>query len=321
MAASAQSAVDGFLEPRQPPALGILLPFRVSLNKFGSFTVRARTFSDTDYIRQPVDLWAWTLQEQLLSSRLLLYKSHTLTWRCAAATSNLELSFHEPDERMPRLLSQLSTIPEDAIKEWARIICMYSSRSVSFHSDKLPTIAALAERFAPVLGTYYAGIWEYAFIENLLCVCVIALPIQTIPNPYRAPSWSWASSDMEVFTGFVSAVQRKIVPGFILLSGDIDLKHASLRYAEVDGGHIAVSGSLILVRLGLGPLSDYNLLDENGASVYLVSIDYQAPGSALSRFYQMYFLHLGSSWVLGSGVRAELYFDEDRLCTLTFVCK
>ncbi|KAH7406373.1 heterokaryon incompatibility protein-domain-containing protein [Phaeosphaeria sp. MPI-PUGE-AT-0046c] len=204
VASSSNCATQGFLQPREPHNDGIAIPFRVGADRFGRATVQRTTRPVnsfwTNEIYEPIDERAWTLQEQLLARRLLLYASHTLQWRCAAGTKNLGQSLNVTScyRPGPKLLSQISVDPEEAYQEWLRIVQTYSLRSASLQSDKLPAIAALAERFAPVLGDYYAGIWSYAFIRQLTWQHAQMVKPDFDRTVYRAPSWSWASIDGEI---------------------------------------------------------------------------------------------------------------------------
>jgi Heterokaryon incompatibility protein (HET) len=53
----------------------------------------ASTYYEQD---EPINSRAWTLQEQILSPRLLVYGSHTLQWRCRNKTCNLGDYVHNP---------------------------------------------------------------------------------------------------------------------------------------------------------------------------------------------------------------------------------
>jgi hypothetical protein len=63
----------------------------------------------------------------------------------------------------------------------------------------LPAIAALAERFAPVLGRYYAGILSSDATQQLAWYTVAEEELGK--GQYRAPSWSWGATHNEVFRG------------------------------------------------------------------------------------------------------------------------
>jgi hypothetical protein len=196
LASSAADAADGFLQRRPPDETpSIQIPFRVSLNQFGSATARINGYPLASERRDnPLGRRAWALQEQMMANRLLLYTPSTLEWRCAAGTRKLGQAL-DIDSEMPKLISQLGGSREEVVEQWCMIIEDYSQRAMAIQSDKLPAIAALAEKFAPVLGEYYAGIWKHSFVRQLMWRRLGQLELGRRNDTYRAPSWSWASLD------------------------------------------------------------------------------------------------------------------------------
>lgn len=96
VAASAKNADEGFLQPREAPSLANAIPFMHNGFHAGTVNIRRRLkilevpleippWPSPD----PVDRRAWTLQEQLLSERLLVYSTDTLQWRCKGVVANL----------------------------------------------------------------------------------------------------------------------------------------------------------------------------------------------------------------------------------------
>lgn len=261
VASNARSASEGFLGPRelhdpQRPTSdllnGVRVPFRVSKYCFGSVAVEdlSSTYHGLVSFKEPIDERAWTLQEQLISKRLLLYKSYTLQWRCPAGTMSLGQSLHvEPVHAPPaKMVSQLNTDPKQACAEWLRLVEIYSSRVASFQKDKLPAIAALAEKFAPVLGQYLAGIWSHD-ISSQLDWQEWRYPILNIGSSlYRAPSWSWASTDVEI--KYKSIKEETRVPRCSFVSANISLKDSKLPYGEVLRGSVTIRDQLLFGRSG-----------------------------------------------------------------------
>ena len=96
VAASAKNADEGFLQPRKAPSLANTIPFMHNGFHAGPVNIRRRLrnreVSEGETPRPPLDLVddrAWTLQEQLLSERLLVYSTETLQWRCKGVVANL----------------------------------------------------------------------------------------------------------------------------------------------------------------------------------------------------------------------------------------
>lgn len=97
---------------------------------------------------------------------------------------------------------------------WARLVEDFTSRTLSFETDKLPAIAGLAAKFMEHSHTkalrakYLAGLWYYKgmypFEGKKYPTSKIPLGLlwsrscvdyMRSPAVYRAPSWSWAALD------------------------------------------------------------------------------------------------------------------------------
>ena len=107
VAASAKNADEGFLLPREAPSPANMIPFMHNGVHTGTVNIRRRlrdrvvpSRGTTRPPLDPVDTRAWTMQEQLLSQRLLVYSTDTLQWRCKGIIANLGSSKYvpQPDE-------------------------------------------------------------------------------------------------------------------------------------------------------------------------------------------------------------------------------
>ncbi|KAF2117394.1 heterokaryon incompatibility protein-domain-containing protein [Lophiotrema nucula] len=304
VASSANSASEGFLETRNAYEEGVTLPFRIGKNCFGSVKTYAKSWSpfdeeDLQKHVEPVNKRAWTLQEQLIARRLLMYEAHTLQWRCRATTANLGQSlYHQKfnSYQRPKMLAQFILDPKEAYRDWHQIVEEYSSRAASHQSDKLPAIAALAERMAPALGKYHAGVWEHYIIEQLCWQQWRRPTSQFDLSVYRAPSWSWASVDGWVrwltydpsdacctFVRVVTAPKNKAVP-----------------YGEVSSSFITLRGKLLLVSIMVSPITVF-------ANTYTSE-------SPSMRFLKTYFQQSSSftTQILETPVKIKLSFEEGR---------
>jgi len=315
MASNAGDAAQGFLEHRyencEPTAR---IPFRVAPNEFGSITARNYvTRSSSDKENNPLNTRAWALQEQMMASRILAYTKHTLEWRCASSVMNLNDSLIVDGSYFlkPKLISQLSADPEEALSEWSRILEDYSRRSMSIQSDKLPAIAALAERFAAVLGQYYAGLWQYNLIKQLRWR-VTSLP-QRVENLYRAPSWSWASVD-EVFTWYDDTIEDCCN----LVSAVATPKNAQVPCGEVVHASIKIRGKVIIA-------SVRGTSKDSRGMCTPIHFESEVAEPPLQRFYRAYFCQDIKSAGRGRGSASKeiLFWDDDKTFHLGsfVVCK
>ena len=263
VAACVPSVEDGFLKDR--PGSGqsqFDIPSRLSPNQF--FVVHIQEHIMYDDKREPINERAWTLQEQLLSPRLLIYASHTLQWQCRTLKCNLGGSYHLSNPNaVPRLTSmqnllldgsqheqegrQLEAdVPFPALQHWLKIVTNYSLRKSAMPSDKLPAHSALALSYAPIFGPgYLAGIWSRSAVQQLCWRSQDSRLFFTRPPKYRAPSWSWAALDGPVhFPSFIMTDNASVcVPyhHFKITEWQIRPRSVNLPYGEVTAGKLILT--------------------------------------------------------------------------------
>jgi len=259
LTASTQGCDQGFLGKvghckthTESPLPRDLVPLRVFCisdrsNTGESGTVYAREENPYQLAAEPISQRAWTLQEKLLSPRMLFFGGRVI-WFCNAATrcdgGVEDWSFDEnASARLTRDLqielirgkrtksSNMHPAPESPSMHiqarrndkddtnpnlqnlWYRIVGDYSRRNLSRPEDKLPAISAVAAEFAHLCGSeYLAGLWRSTLARDLLWSTPGAAP--TRAKTWRAPSWSWASvEDPILFNGVPphDAVQLAVI--------------------------------------------------------------------------------------------------------------
>ena len=154
----------------------------------------------TDYHeRGSCEPWSqrgWTLQEQLLSPRLLMFTSSEIQWSCQ------ESQTCECQSRLNyrRLFGGHSWAEiknaSTAFNFWHKAVENYSTRTLNRCTDRLPALSGIAQAIQERTGsTYVAGLWSGNIAEDLLWERVGDL---RTPTEYLAPSFSWASIVGEV---------------------------------------------------------------------------------------------------------------------------
>ena len=169
--------------------------------------------ASTMILDSPISKRAWTLQERLLSPRVLHFSSTRLAWECGSGTSTFDsisimrnamgigkriLSSHVFESKGLCLATLQPPRTPQVRKLWWDIVREFSRRQLTRPSDKLPALAGLAATIsARGGGEYLAGLWNDDLKHGLLWSRDLSTP-PTVRPAYRAPSWSWAAIDSQV---------------------------------------------------------------------------------------------------------------------------
>lgn len=266
VASHASSVSDGFLFPEYRP----MSSFFTARTSFGATDVKDISVELVPFSRtrqQPVNKRAWTLEERLLSSKLLIFSSHGLFWQCEEQNLSMGIDvLHEEGQdvnvighRIDSRVESLLTADEDlffrtVVQRWFTLVGDYTSRSLTRFGDKMLAIAGIAEEFShnwgARLGEYQAGLWSNYFVDSLAWQTVDGYCIE-LPMKYRAPSWSWAAVDSTVAT-FPGSRGGKADHKRRAKVSDIQVKnvHVSDPFRAIDSSYVTVQvltmhGSLI----------------------------------------------------------------------------
>ncbi|KUI54171.1 hypothetical protein VP1G_01651 [Cytospora mali] len=145
---------------------------------------------------QPLSSRAWTLQEWLLSNRLLVFTTGGIYFICNKTRNRGQNGIYNVEFTTPN---------SDAGGLWGLLIENHCSRNITNPGDKLPAISGLAQRYAAISSfserDYCAGLWRGTLLRDLLWVHYsgdtygVKEADQMGRQPGRAPTWSWASID------------------------------------------------------------------------------------------------------------------------------
>ena len=145
----------------------------------------------------PLTNRAWTFQERHLAERTMHFTSEQIMWECRDKIACETLPDGIPMAMIPRFDVFPSTVNPD---DWCQTVSIYSRAKLTYGTDKLMAISGVARKFQErTPDQYLAGLWRRN-IGRQLCWR------KHEPNgthesdstPYRAPSWSWASTDCPV---------------------------------------------------------------------------------------------------------------------------
>ncbi|EGX94250.1 HET domain-containing protein [Cordyceps militaris CM01] len=223
--------------------------------------------------RAPKEPWAqrgWTLQEQVLSSRLLMLSATEMQWVCKQAETCECLSTLNRRRQFGRTpLAQLDAAAE-TFSFWHKLVENYSNRALSRSGDRLPAISGIAEVVQQkTRSRYVAGLWEDNIDLDLLWHKTGDLETAGDRHDPRAPSFSWASVDGEVDYYCFRNGQlpyRKLTD--VLSVESQPSPHAPL--GRVAGGRLTLRGPVIASRITRYSEVGWAAIDVGGRTLELI---------------------------------------------------
>lgn len=321
LASRAADARSGFLGRRKIiPDLDVLwlyptvrFPFRRPDSVLGTVTLMPIPIMQH---QEPLDTRAWTLQERLLSPRVLEYGTNQTRWNCRRSMeqgghvdgwTEREAYFGRRKGFIsifgPPLAGsrdkrpwKLSWEEEDdyALKNWHDLVDVYTARKMTFAADRLPAISGMMARYDSMIDDEcLAGMWKSVLLHELLW-SVIEGKLYRRPRPAPAPSWSWASISSAVeFPRLWESIDSDFKVE--LLSVSVQPLRHDAPFAGVKSGEMVVRGRLRPAiwtpRTGFGwewdlPLSTERLRLSTEAtrdldSLLIASVDHDAVEDAL----------------------------------------
>jgi Heterokaryon incompatibility protein (HET) len=188
----------------------------------------------------PLSDRAWSFQERYLAQRTIHFGAEQIFCQCSKETASE--CWPEGRPSAPSNLLRVTGNLQDARVlfprswEWSAIVSAYSKAQLTFAKDKLIALSGVATYFRELAGgdQYVAGMWRRN-LERQLCWRTTPLwpePAKDKPIAcnYRAPSWSWASSDHPIdwrLHTIGNALDPKPNQNCLLRIMDVDLRTKS----------------------------------------------------------------------------------------------
>ncbi|KAF8851777.1 HET-domain-containing protein [Acephala macrosclerotiorum] len=221
------------------------------------------------------DMRSWTMQEKILSTRLVSYSGEEIQWICKTMNAcECERGVPSNSTRYLKSIFQLDNA-RDAYLFWHGQVVEYTRRRLTCAPDKLPAISGIASVLHRVTGSeYIAGVWTRNLVNDLCWERVDVgeaerrRPSWVIPPSYRAPSFSWASVDGAVFYN-EDCLSPDWTGHAIILDISIRLSGKD-RFGQVDDASINLRGPIFSATLSsrqdilIDSLPYYDLFDPVG---------------------------------------------------------
>jgi hypothetical protein len=170
----------------------------------------------------------WTMQERILSPRIIHYASNQLYWECYHGIQETEDRLHwmGKSSNITKMAFRVKSAKDAEAKArelrkmlhyWYVLLVGgdYSHRTLTYGDDKLVAIGGVAKALNDIapLG-YMVGHWGETDNDLIRSLCWSrGTPGRKSPE-YRAPSWSWASQDSAINYGhfdLIGTLDDKII--------------------------------------------------------------------------------------------------------------
>ncbi|EAQ87603.1 hypothetical protein CHGG_04222 [Chaetomium globosum CBS 148.51] len=217
-ASCSESAMDGFLSKSiRPYRPNYELPVLMSNGQRDTVYLSAEAYEP----EHPLDKRGWTLQEFMLSSRMLIFSDYELLWQCKEVdlrgVTGTGLEYLQPLEALPWTVFDddaepaFGNLDSDKLYLWKTIVQQYTERTLTVPDDRLPAIQGITNELEVLWrDTNVYGLWRKWFIQ-LLTWYKPQVDRERKRCLGRAPSWSWASLDGVIrYEGTLSTEDAKV---------------------------------------------------------------------------------------------------------------
>ncbi|KAK4114594.1 HET-domain-containing protein [Canariomyces notabilis] len=273
-AASARTCMDGFLVSQHSSAPGFKFgPIRIQLRSHDNLEDLGSAYLviESEPPPEPTTMRGWTMQESLLSRRIIIFAGRQLLWSCVNSFGACTGSHNDEHSLVDRMVpGGVHTLVEGiypvgclverpTVNQWQIIVEEYTTRTLGRGSDKLLAISSIAahmvsvgrRRNEPVC--YAAGLLvntsvRLQWLHQLLWYpATFRLPRR--PTPYRAPTWSWASVDgpvlMNALSGMYGLDAKKLEDMLFAVvdSWAVDLAEPAAPFGALTGGYLTLTAS------------------------------------------------------------------------------
>ncbi|KAH7064924.1 heterokaryon incompatibility protein-domain-containing protein, partial [Macrophomina phaseolina] len=223
VAARARDCNEGFLQAERSRDPLAKLPVLCASGQVGNMMLLPRKQRLIQPpTREPLHERGWTLQEIVLSPRLLIYGRELTVWRCtagekvhecstgrhnpldwngycaAAGLTTIRLSprgrIHQPrlsTHSPPSMFTQQSERLPKLFRTWKFVVHDYTTRHLSDPMDKLPALNGIVTYFRDAMeDRYLAGLWEKHLLHELSWLPSCAPSSATVIAARNSPSSS-----------------------------------------------------------------------------------------------------------------------------------
>ncbi|KAF4957212.1 hypothetical protein FGADI_3277 [Fusarium gaditjirri] len=192
----------------------------------------------------PLDKRGWTLQEYLLSSRMLIFSDYQLLWQCqetelrSVTGNNVGIEYQQRLESLPWASfgeegePSYGTHDSEKLYLWKTIIFQFTQRQLKDPEDRLPAVSGIISELQKVWqDSHIYGHWERWFIQLLAWFKPENDKVKE-RHIKRAPSWSWVSVDGRI--RFAYSMETEDAKIEILAAAKVRLSCRILQFSDIN---------------------------------------------------------------------------------------
>ena len=209
-------------------------------------------------VQGPVHSRGWTLQEQLLSTRILYFGDGILYWDCLCkyvaevnptgclkyqSTDDTSLQNSRSARHTIRAIQDAASYDSrnpSPYEVWKSQLEIYSSRNLTNPSDRLPAFLAFSKRMEKIIGNeFLGGVWNGDRLLESLCWSMKTPCFGEV----KMPSWTWATLNGEISFKYLQKKTRPIQKTAVV-SVNIETNQSQSQVS----GNITLKGTLHKMR-------------------------------------------------------------------------
>jgi hypothetical protein len=171
----------------------------------------------------PLNKRAWVMQERFLSTRVMHFSAYKVFWECLENISSEIFPDAIPQQARPQWFQdsqwlkrmffqsprtdgwETDGLGTDLFDSWQVFAKAYSSCDLSEESDKLVAINGIRQILSKSTGNQLVcGLWLGRLVQELCWARYTSVYRPMVrsgaasPQKWRAPTWSWASTNVEI---------------------------------------------------------------------------------------------------------------------------
>lgn len=219
----------------------------------------------------PLSQRAWVFQELLLSPRSIHFIGVEIVWEFKETTCCECGKEKTAQEAMHWHRRLLQTTHRTIFEEWRDLVHSYSSKKLTYESDRLAALSGLATLWSHrSVGAYLTGLWSDDLLEDLVWISQSPAK-RTWPILYEAPSWSWVSITVSI--GSKASIICHLPLDFDRWYATVISASCTPRglnpFGAVKSGHLLLRGRCVDAMISYGTPVFYTAMYDSPLSAYV----------------------------------------------------